>query len=358
MKTIDNNSTKSVNVSTVENKEMSKQKRATSVKNAINEYLASCNNKIIIGNWKMNKLFDEIKTYCSIFNTLIHKDKYLKKTNTLIGIAPTAIGLLPTAGMIKNNVITVAQHISGESRGALTGQISFEQIREYNINYSIVGHSETREYLGVTNKQCNAIINALTENNMMPILCVGDTLEEYKKKSSEKAIKLQLINCLKDLTEEQIIHCVIAYEPIWAIGAYSANTAFIKKMIASIRSTIASLYNKKIAKDVHILYGGSVKPDNAEAILAINGVDGVLVGGSSLDPNDFYKICIATPEYKKIKWIIDTKNGKKIKMPKIEKKEKTDLDEKKTELKIDKQIDNPIKEVENSEIMSKETKKL
>lgn len=305
------NNEKSVSKKTV-NKTVTPKKKEVSVKEAIAKYLSERNNKIIVGNWKMNKKFDEIKTYCSIFNQLLRKDKCLSKTNTLIGIAPTTIGLLPLAGMIKNNVITVAQHVSGETHGALTGQVSFEQIREYNINYSLVGHSETRTHLGVTNRECNAIVTSLSENNMMPILCVGDTYEEYKENNSEKAVKLQLINCLKGLTEEQILRCVIAYEPVWAIGAYSATPSFIKKMISSIRSTIASLYSSEIAKKMHVLYGGSVKPDNAETILAIPGVDGALIGGSSLDPNDFYKICISTPEYKRIKHIIVTKNGTKL----------------------------------------------
>lgn len=288
-----------------------KVKVDNSVKTAIKKYNEARNNKIFIGNWKMNKRFDDIKTFANEFNKLLAKDKVISKSSFLIGIAPTNLGLLPCAGMFKHNVVTVAQNVHFEKEGAFTGQLSYNQIHEYNINYSLVGHSETRKYLNVTDKDVNTTLKAMVSNNMSPILCIGDTKEQYDEKKSQKAVGLQLMNDLSGITEDQIRNVIIAYEPIWAIGATNASSEFINTMVKFIRETISDMYNPDIAKDMHILYGGSVKPENSNEILSINGVDGVLVGGASLDPLSFYEIICSTPEYAYIQKIILTKNGQK-----------------------------------------------
>ncbi len=281
------------------------------VKLAISKYLQSRNNKIFIANWKMNKKFEDIKSFAFAFNHLLHKDKVIKKSNFLIGVAPTSLGLLPCAGMLKNNVVTVAQNISPEKNGAFTGQLSYDQIHEYNINYALVGHSEVRNYLNVTDKIINDTVKVLIQNNMRPVLCIGDTKEQYDEKKSEKTIALQLMNDLKGISESQIKNVIIAYEPVWAIGSTVASDEWIKNMTKFIRDTLKDMYDEKTAKEIHILYGGSVKVENSPSILSIKGIDGVLIGGASLDHQSFYEIICSCPEYKDIQKIILTKNGQK-----------------------------------------------
>ena len=167
------------------------KKKRTTIKEEIKDYLAERNNKVFIGNWKMNMKFDDIKSYFDHFNTLLKKDKILSQMNNLIGIAPTAIGLLPVAGMVKNGVMPVAQFVHHAKQGSYTGCISYDQVHEYNINYAIVGHSETRKMFKLTENDINLVVKTLLENDMHPILCIGDTLEEYEAKETEKSLLVE-----------------------------------------------------------------------------------------------------------------------------------------------------------------------
>ena len=284
---------------------------AQSVKEAIEKVTSKNNNKVIIANWKMNKKFEDIQAYAYVFNKLLKRDKFLAKTKTLIGVAPTMLGMLPAAAMLKNNVVVVAQHVHYEKSGAFTGNVSYDQIHEYNINYSLIGHSETRSMMNVTEGQINKTIKVMLENQMVPVLCIGETLEQYEAKQTGKTISLQIMNALKGVSSENAKKVIIAYEPIWAIGAQTATVPVIKSVIDKIRECLSDMYDEQTAKEVHVLYGGSVKSSNANEILSINGVDGVLVGGAGLLPEEFYKICIASPEYSEVKKIILTKNGTK-----------------------------------------------
>ena len=283
-----------------------KKKRAT-IKEEIKDYLAERNNKVFIGNWKMNMKFDDIKSYFDHFNTLLKKDKILSQMNNLIGIAPTAIGLLPVAGMVKNGVMPVAQFVHHAKQGSYTGCISYDQVHEYNINYAIVGHSETRKMFKLTENDINLVVKTLLENDMHPILCIGDTLEEYEAKETEKSITRQLLNDLKDIHPELVKNVIIAYEPIWAIGKKAATVEQIQRMITFIRTTIEEMFDSKTAKETHVLYGGSVKVENAMDILKVKGLDGFIIGGDSLNPESFYEIIISSQEYARVNSIINAK---------------------------------------------------
>ena len=283
-----------------------KKKRAT-IKEEIKDYLAERNNKVFIGNWKMNMKFDDIKSYFDHFNALLKKDKILSQMNNLIGIAPTAIGLLPVAGMVKNGVMPVAQFVHHAKQGSYTGCISYDQVHEYNINYAIVGHSETRKMFKLTENDINLVVKTLLENDMHPILCIGDTLEEYEAKETEKSITRQLINDLKGIHPELAKNVIIAYEPIWAIGRKAATVEQIRKMITFIRTTIEEMFDSKTAKETHVLYGGSVKVENAMDILKVKGLDGFMIGGDSLNPESFYEIIISSQEYARVNSIINAK---------------------------------------------------
>ena len=291
---------------TVVQNKPAKKKRAT-IKEEIKDYLAERNNKVFIGNWKMNMKFDDIKSYFDHFNTLLKKDKILSQMNNLIGIAPTAIGLLPVAGMVKNGVMPVAQFVHHAKQGSYTGCISYDQVHEYNINYAIVGHSETRKMFKLTENDINLVVKTLLENDMHPILCIGDTLEEYEAKETEKSITRQLLNDLKGIHPELVKNVIIAYEPIWAIGRKAATVEQIQRMITFIRTTIEEMFDSKTAKETHVLYGGSVKVENAIDILKVKGLDGFIIGGDSLNPESFYEIIISSQEYARVNSIINAK---------------------------------------------------
>lgn len=291
---------------TVVQNKPAKKKRAT-IKEEIKDYLAERNNKVFIGNWKMNMKFDDIKSYFDHFNTLLKKDKILSQMNNLIGIAPTAIGLLPVAGMVKNGVMPVAQFVHHAKQGSYTGCISYDQVHEYNINYAIVGHSETRKMFKLTENDINLVVKTLLENDMHPILCIGDTLEEYEAKETEKSITRQLLNDLKGIHPELVKNVIIAYEPIWAIGRKAATIEQIQRMITFIRTTIEEMFDSKTAKETHVLYGGSVKVENAMDILKVKGLDGFIIGGDSLNPESFYEIIISSQEYARVNSIINAK---------------------------------------------------
>lgn len=278
------------------------------LKAQINRVIENKNQKVFIANWKMNKKFSDISEYAKTFNKLLKADPVLKVYHPLIGVAPTMLGILPTTGLMKNNVVTVCQHVHYEKNGAITGQVSYDMIHEYNINYVLIGHSETREMLNVTDCQVNLTIKALLANNMVPVLCIGESIKQYDNNESMNVITSQLTQDLMDVSSEQILNVIIAYEPIWAIGSgKSADEKFISNMTKHIRKTLKGLYDEKVAKKVRVLYGGSVKPTNAAGILKINGVDGALIGGAGLNPNDFYNIINQHPEYLEIKAVISKK---------------------------------------------------
>ena len=279
------------------NKKAQKTTTKLSAKKLIELYLKRHNNKIIIGNWKANKKFNDIKNYAREYNFLIKRDKVLKHLNFIIGIAPTLVGLLPVRGLIGKNAEAVVQHVTFHKNGAFTGQVSYEQVHEYNVNYAIVGHSETRKYLNVNDTFCRDSIRTLLQNGMRPILCVGENGEQYDARISKKVVMLELMNCLKELKEDEVKQVIIAYEPIWAIGEKAASRDWIADMVKFIRKSVSDLFDRKTANDVHVLYGGSVDVKNAQDILAINGVDGVLVGGASLKALSFYQIICSAPEY-------------------------------------------------------------
>ncbi len=272
------------------------------IKTEIQKIVNSANQKVVIANWKMNKKFNDIKDFCNTFNKLTGNDKVLKLSNTLVGVAPTMLGLLPTTGLIKNNVVTVCQHVHYEKSGAITGQVSYDMVKEYKINHVIIGHSETRQMLNVTDEQINKTILTLLANDMVPVYCLGESINDYNKNKSDAVITKQLKADLANVDSNQILKVIIAYEPIWAIGSgKSATNDFIAKMMKHIRNVLSEMYGKEVAAKVRVLYGGSVKPANAKEILAIKGVDGALVGGAGLNPVDFYNIVISNPTYLKIK---------------------------------------------------------
>jgi triosephosphate isomerase len=184
-----------------------------------------------------------------------------------------------------------AQNVHFEEQGAFTGEISPAMLTEIGVDYTIVGHSERREYFGETDETVNKKLHKLFEHGITPILCVGEKLEHREAGKEYEIVQGQLEKDLKGLNAAQVAGLVIAYEPIWAIGTgRTATPAQAEEICGFIRKTVAALYDGETAEQLRIQYGGSVKPDNISDILGRNDVDGALVGGASLVATDFIKL--------------------------------------------------------------------
>lgn len=236
--------------------------------------------KIIIGNWKMNKNNHETVEFIKV------ADKF-QQDDVIHGVAvPTPY--LMTANYLAKNLVVCAQNAHFEDKGAFTGETSPLMLKDLEINWCVVGHSERREYFNETDEMINKKVISLLNHHISPILCCGETLQQYNNNETKSVVKNQLTKNLANVPADKVIHVVIAYEPIWAIGTGKTATAEIAEEVCKfIRETITSLYDEKIADKVLIQYGGSVKPDNIKELLTKPNIDGALVGGASLEVNSY-----------------------------------------------------------------------
>ena len=243
---------------------------------------------IVAGNWKMNKNFQEAQE-------LMHQlSDYMKnhKTNCEVMIAPPSLYLATAKETFKNKEVGIyAQDISEFESGAYTGEISANMLKSLDLDGSIIVHSERRQYHNETDQSAAIKIKNILGKNMTPIYCNGENLEERKSGQYLEVIKHQTETALFGLSAEEIQKVVIAYEPVWAIGTGETATAEqAQEVHAFIRNLIAAKYGKSIADEISILYGGSVKPNNAKDIFSQTDVDGGLIGGAALNIEDFSKI--------------------------------------------------------------------
>ncbi|RAL24621.1 triose-phosphate isomerase [Thermoflavimicrobium daqui] len=184
-----------------------------------------------------------------------------------------------------------AQNVHWEKEGAYTGEISIPMLQAIGVKYVIIGHSERRAYFAETDETVNKKAKAAIESGIIPIICVGETLDEWEGNQTKQVVENQVKHALQGLTPEQVKQSIIAYEPVWAIGTGKASTAEdAGEVISFIRRTIAALLNSQVADEVRIQYGGSVKPENIASFLAHPDIDGALVGGASLKPDSFLKL--------------------------------------------------------------------
>ncbi|WP_342218146.1 triose-phosphate isomerase [Spiroplasma endosymbiont of Amphimallon solstitiale] len=245
--------------------------------------------KIIIGNWKMYKNIEETQFFLNEFNKLI-KTKNIKYD---YGIAASFTNL-PLLKMNKTSALIIAaQNCHYEIEGAYTGEISIKMLKDMMVSHVIIGHSERRMYFNEVDETINKKLHSLFNANIISILCCGETLNQYENKETNEVIKNQIKLALKNIKAENIAKLVIAYEPIWAIGTGKTATAQQAQTVCKmIREFISELYNKNVAEQVRIQYGGSVKPDNIKLILSEPDIDGALVGGASLVPQSFFDLLI------------------------------------------------------------------
>ena len=234
--------------------------------------------KLLLGNWKMNKTVSEAKEFALQTAELV---KFAEEHNVLVGVAPTYLCL----DAVKNNtsgMIVAAQNCHFEDSGAYTGEVSIPMLKDLGITWCIIGHSERRTYDNETNEKCNKKIVKLVHNNMVPVYCCGETLSQFEAGETKNVVESQIREGLANLCEKCISKVVVAYEPVWSIGTgKNASKEIAEDICKFIRDILRDMYGNA-ADEVLILYGGSVKPDNIQAYLSQENVDGALVGGASL----------------------------------------------------------------------------
>ena len=243
-------------------------------------------NKVIVGNWKMNMLPNETLEYIDSFSKLIKNSE-----NEVILCVPYIDLFYALMAAQGTNIKIGAQNMHFAENGAYTGEVSGKMLKAIGVQYVIIGHSERRQYYAETDESVNKKIKAAFDNGLLPIVCVGETLEQRENGEAEKVITTQTQKALEGLEGNKIKDVIIAYEPIWAIGTgKTATSDDANNAIKSIRNKISSLYGKDIGESVIIQYGGSVKSSNAKELFETSDIDGGLVGGASLKPDEFAKI--------------------------------------------------------------------
>ena len=248
-------------------------------------------NNIVAGNWKMNN--DTTQT-TELINDL---NKALEEVsiNCRVLISPTSINLTSAVALTEDSVIEVAaQNMHQAKNGAFTGEISAAMLNDVGVKSVILGHSERRTYFGENDQILTEKVASALENNLEIIFCFGELLQDRKSGNHFKVVESQLKNTVLSLNAASWEHIVLAYEPVWAIGTgETASPEQAQEMHAYIRSLLVSTYGISVAENVSILYGGSVKPTNANEIFSKEDVDGGLIGGASLKATDFTGIITA-----------------------------------------------------------------
>ncbi|NLB41509.1 MAG: triose-phosphate isomerase [Clostridiales bacterium] len=241
---------------------------------------------IIAGNWKMNKTPEEAAAMVKKLAPLVKNSE----VDVVICAPYVALQAVKEAAA-GTNVKVGAQNMHWEESGAYTGEVSPTMLNAIGMEYVIIGHSERREYFAETDETVNKKVHSAFAHNLIPIVCVGETLEQREKGVTRTLVEGQTRAALKGLSVENVKACVIAYEPIWAIGTgKTATSQDANEVIGYIRNTVAEVAGQEAADAIRIQYGGSMKPDNASELMAMPEIDGGLVGGASLKAEDFSKL--------------------------------------------------------------------
>jgi triosephosphate isomerase (TIM) len=245
--------------------------------------------RLIAANWKMNKGLVESQKFAEEIRAFVEKNKNL---NCDIVICPPYTSLEAVHKKIEGTGIKLGgQNVHYDTCGAYTGEISCSMLKSCGCSYVIIGHSERRQLFHETNEIINKKMLKALDEGLIPILCVGETLEEHQDRITEAVIAEQLKSCLKHISDEQIENIVIAYEPVWAIGTgKNATTHQAESVHNFIRKKIRKNASDEKTDHLRIIYGGSVKPSNAKELFASHSINGALVGGASLDEKSFIDI--------------------------------------------------------------------
>ena len=249
--------------------------------------MANSRKPVIAGNWKMYKTVAETVRFFDEFKPLVRTALHCE-----IVVCPTFPALAAAVETARGSNIQVgAQNLHWEDEGAFTGEISGPMIRAAGCTHVIIGHSERRQFFGETDATVNKRLFAALRSGLTPIVCVGETLDQREESQTEAVLIQQLEGGLASLTQEDFFRIIIAYEPVWAIGTGRVATPETAgEAHAVIRKKAAQQFGPESAEGLRILYGGSVKPDNVEGLMARKEIDGALVGGASLKPDSFSAI--------------------------------------------------------------------
>ena len=242
--------------------------------------------KVIAGNWKMNMLPDAAIRFIDEITPMVKDTK-----NEVVLCVPYTDLFYALLAAQNTNIKIGAQNMHWEESGAYTGEVSGKMLMAIGVEYVIIGHSERRQYFAETDETVNKKLKAAFANNLKPIVCVGETLEQREAGMANDIITSQTEKALDGLTDEQVANTIIAYEPIWAIGTgKTATSEDANNAIKAIRNKISNLYGQNVSERVIIQYGGSVKSTNAQELFSMSDIDGGLVGGASLKVDEFAKI--------------------------------------------------------------------
>jgi triosephosphate isomerase len=242
---------------------------------------------IIAGNWKMNKTVAES---VALATEIVAKTKGISKTEVVI--APTYLAAAKVADVIKGSCVKLAvQDIHWKDQGAFTGKVSVDMVKEIGAEYVIIGHSEQRQYFHETDETVNLKAKKVLAAGLKPIICIGETLDERNGGKLETVLTTQVNGAYKDISKEDALKTVIAYEPVWAIGTgVVATDEQAQEAQKYVRSLVAKLYDEPEAEALRIQYGGSMNAGNAAGLLAQKDIDGGLIGGASLKSDSFFSI--------------------------------------------------------------------
>ncbi|WP_018659360.1 triose-phosphate isomerase [Allofustis seminis] len=248
---------------------------------------------IIAGNWKMNKTLAEAEAFVKV---VMDKVPSAEVVDAVIGAPNLFVAHLKA--LTKGTKLKIAaQNCYFEDEGAYTGETSPKALADLGVDYVIIGHSERRELFHETDKEVNKKAHAILNHGMIPIICVGETLDEHEAGKTQAIVSAQVEKALQEISENDLPKVVIAYEPIWAIGTgKTATSEEANETIHAIRQTIGKLYTHELAEAVRIQYGGSVKPSNIRELLEQSDIDGALVGGASLDVTSYLQLLEATED--------------------------------------------------------------
>lgn len=243
--------------------------------------------KVIAGNWKMNKLLGEAVQFVDEVKERVPSNDKVE------AVVCAPFPYLPTlVEKTKNtNVEIAAQNMHFEDNGAYTGEVSPEMLKDIGVTYVVLGHSERREMFAETDETVNKKVHAAFKHGLVPIICVGETLEQREANETMAIVENQVKAALEGLTEAQVKEAIVAYEPIWAIGTgKTATSEQANEVCTHIRKTVAETVSEAASEALRIQYGGSVKPSNVDELLAQSDIDGALVGGASLEADSFLQL--------------------------------------------------------------------
>jgi triosephosphate isomerase len=243
---------------------------------------------IVAGNWKMNKTVGESLTLIRELRGMVS----MVRDKVEVVVAPPFTALSAVAKAIEDsNILLAAQNCFWEAWGAYTGEVSAPMLAEVGCRYVIIGHSERRQYFGETDETVNRRVKAALNSQLLPIVCIGETLAQREAGRTLEVVTRQLSAGLAGFAAADVARFVVAYEPVWAIGTgRNATSSQAQEVHAHIRQQLTGLYGREISEQVRIQYGGSVKPENAAELMGQPDIDGALVGGASLKAADFAAI--------------------------------------------------------------------